>query len=205
MVKSLNRGMVESPPGKKNYVERCGKMRKDAENSPDHGSDFREISGGILAQGFGPGAIAVAVVGLAREADVSAGSDELFETAQVGAKLVVPDQAQPTVFEITPEPESEFFLERRSERYRFDFPAEAILGFFGQLRAEAAGVNTGAVKLGKTQQWIQVGFDFGEGLVVQLDAEAVPDHVAYFLADVDDAQIAFPGDVHAEKELRVGS
>ena len=173
--------------------------------SSDHRADFREISGGILAQGFGPGAIAVAVVGLACEPDVSAGGDKLLETAQIGAKLVVPDQPKPAIFEITPEPEGEFFLERRSERYRLDFPAEAIFGFLSQLRAEAAGVDAGAVKLGKTQQWIEVGFDFGEGFVVQLDAEAVPDHVANFLADVDDAEIAFPGDVHAEKELRVGS
>jgi len=189
----------------KKYVERCGKMRKDAENSSDHRADLREISGGILAQGFGPGAIAMAVVGLASETDVSAGSDELFETAQVGAELVVADQAESAVFKIAPEAESEFFLERRSERYRFDFPAEAVPGFFGQLRAQAAGVDTGAVKLRQSQQWIEVGFDFGEGFVVQLDAEAVPDHVAYFLADVDDAEIAFPGDVHAEEELRVGS
>ena len=41
------------------------------------------MAGGVVREGHGPGAIAVAVGGLAAEADVAAGSDFFAEAAQV--------------------------------------------------------------------------------------------------------------------------
>ena len=49
----------------------------------------------------------------------------------------------------------------------------------------------------------EFGFDFGEGTALEFEAGAVPDDVADFFADVDDAEVVFAADVDAEIEGRV--
>jgi hypothetical protein len=44
----------------------------------DHGADFVSDAGGVLAEGHGPGAVAVAVFDLAVEANVAGGRDLFF-------------------------------------------------------------------------------------------------------------------------------
>src|SRR5262245_4415389 len=44
-------------------------------------------AGGVLPEGFGPGTVAVAVVGFADEADVASGGDFLLQAPQVGAEF----------------------------------------------------------------------------------------------------------------------
>src|ERR1043166_5406750 len=52
----------------------------------------------VLAEGFSPKAVAMAVLGLAVEADVSAAGDKLFNCAQVRPQFEVSGNAQDPVF-----------------------------------------------------------------------------------------------------------
>ena len=60
-------------------------LRVSYEDRPGGGA----AAGGVLAEGFGPGAVAVAVVGVAQKRDFAAGGEFLFEATEVGAEFVV--------------------------------------------------------------------------------------------------------------------
>ena len=153
-----------------------------------------------MAKGFGPGAVAVAVFGVADEAEFAAGGDFFFDAAEVGVEGGVARDAEAAVFEITTECESEFFLEGGGEVDGLDFPAETFAGALSELDAHAGFVDASAFELGKAEERVEVGFDFGEGFVMELDAEAIVHDAADFFAEVDDAEVAAAGDVNTNEE-----
>ena len=85
----------------------------------------------------------------------------------------------------------------------FDFPAGAFPGALVKVGADGAGIEAGTLDLGQGQEGKEICFDLGEWAVMEIDAEAVPDYVADFFADIDDAEIFGPGDVHADIQLSV--
>ena len=155
---------------------------------------------GVLAKSHGPEAIAVAVVALADETDVAAEADFLFHGAEIGAEVVVADDAEAFVFEVGAEAEGEFFFDRGGEGDGFDFPAEAMLGALGELDAHAGGVDAGAFELGKFEQRIEFALDFVEGFILEFEAEAIVGDVADLFADIEDAEIVLTRDINAEVE-----
>ena len=159
----------------------------------------------MMREGHGPGTIAMAVAGLAAEADVAAGSDFFAEAAQVSAQFVVADQADLSVFQCGAEAEGQVLLDCRREMHGLDFPAELLPGAFGELHSDSSAVDAGTLDLWKGQQAVELEFDFGEGLILKFDPKAVPHNVADLLDDVDHAEVVYPGNVHAEEELMVES
>src|SRR5437763_1665656 len=79
-------------------------------SSTDHGSYVGQVPGSLLAEGFGPGAVAMAVLGFAIKANVAFGGHELFKPSQVGAKFVVAHQAEFAVFEVPAQAEGQLLL-----------------------------------------------------------------------------------------------
>lgn len=158
------------------------------------------MAGGMLAKGFGPGAVAMAVVGIAEEADFAARRELFFEATEIGAEFVVGRDAEVAIFKFMAEGEGELFFDRGRESDRLDFPAEALAGAFGELEAEAGLVDASAFELGKSEQRIELGLDFGEGLVVEFEAETVVGDGADFFAEIDDAEVVVAGDVNANEE-----
>src|SRR5438552_16125335 len=112
------------------------------------------MAGGVVREGHGPGAIAVAVTGFSAEADVAARSDFFAQAAQVSAQFVVADQADLSVFQSGAEAEGQVLLDCRREMHGLDFPAELLPGAFGELHANSGAVDAGTLGLGKTQQAI---------------------------------------------------
>jgi hypothetical protein len=104
-------------------------------------------------------------------------------------------EAKVAVFEIAAESESEFFFDGRGKSDGLDFPTEIGAGFFGELHAQAGGIDAGAFEGGQAQETIELGFDFGKGLIEEFEAEAVVDDGADFFAEVHDAEVVFAGDV----------
>jgi len=86
----------------------------------------------VLAKRLGPGAVAVGIAALTVEPDITPAGSFLAESAQVGPQLVVTNQAQPPVFEIAAQPESQFLFEWGGKVVRFDFPAEQAPGSFAR-------------------------------------------------------------------------
>src|SRR5947209_5805222 len=114
--------------------------------SGDGGAGGGAVAGGVLAEGFGPGAVAVGVICFAVEADVAAGGDLFSEAAQIGTEFVVAHNAEATVFEIGAETEGELFFQSGGEGERFDFPSELSFGFFAELDANSTGIKAGAME-----------------------------------------------------------
>src|SRR5215471_14096724 len=79
-------------------------------SSYQHGAGGDAVAGGVLTKGLGPGAIAVAIVGIADEGKFAGGSEFFFEAAKIGAEFFVGGNAEAAIFEIVTESESEFFL-----------------------------------------------------------------------------------------------
>jgi hypothetical protein len=152
----------------------------------------------VLTQGFRPGAITVRIIGFTGESNIAAAGDFFAETAQIGTEFVVANDAQPAIFEVASEAESEFFFDLRSEGNWFDFPAETLAGAFGKLHAEASGINAGTFELAQFEETIEFEFNFGEGFVLEFNSATIPQDVADFFADVDDAEVVFAGDVEAK-------
>jgi hypothetical protein len=171
-----------------------------SEDSYEDGAGAGAFAGGVLAQGFGPGAVAVAVFDLAQETEFAAGGKFFFQGAEVGAKVVVLRDAQAAILEIAAQCEGEFFLQRIGEIDGLDFPAEVFAGTFGEVGAESGLVNAGAFELRESEDGEEVGFDFGEWLVVEFEAQAVVHDAVDLFAEVDDAEVAVAGDVEAEVE-----
>jgi hypothetical protein len=146
----------------------------------------------------------MAVAALAEKTDVAGFGDFFFDAAKVVGELVVADDAEAAFFEVGAKAEGEFFFDGRGEGDGFDFPIETFGGAFGELRAEAGSVDAGAFELAQAEQAKEGGLDFGETTAAHFDAEPIPDDVTDFLADVEDAEIVFAGDVEAEVEDGVG-
>ena len=155
------------------------------------------MASGVLAESFGPGAIAVTVVGVADETELTAWGEFLFETAKVGAQFVIIGDTEMGIFELATEGERELFFERLRKIDWLDLPTEALTGLFGELDAHARFVDARALELRKAEQRIESIFDFGEGLLVELDAKPVVNDGAEFFSDIDDAEVVFSGDVEA--------
>ena len=158
----------------------------------------------MLTEGFGPGAIAVAVVGVADEGEFAARSQFLFYGAEVSSEFVVDGDAEVAVFDFVAKGESELFFHRLSEIDGLDFPAEAFLGALGELVAEAGFVDAGAFEVGQREQRIELGLDLGVGLLLELEAEAVADGAVDLFADIDDAEVVVPGDIKTQIEFGTG-
>jgi hypothetical protein len=105
------------------------------------------VAGCVLAEGFGPSAIAMGVVGFSGETEVAAAGDFFAETAEIGTEFVVANDAKSAIFEVTPDTEGEFFFYLRGEIYRFDFPTELFAGTFGKLHTQASSIDAGAFEL----------------------------------------------------------
>ena len=120
------------------------------------------MAGGVLAEGFGPGSVAMAVIDFADESEFARGADFFFEAAEVGAEFVVVGNSEIAILEIAAESEGELFFARRGKIDRFDFPTETLACLFGELGAHAGFVDAGALELRQAQERVKVGFDFGE-------------------------------------------
>ncbi len=156
------------------------------------------------AEGEGPGAIAVAVFGFADEADDAGRGDFFFEAAEIGAEFVVANDAEFEVFEGGAEGKGEVLIHGWGEGDGLDLGAEAFAGAFGELGADASGVDAGALELWECQEAVEFEFELRKGAIQELDTEAVPEEVAELLGDVDDGEVSFAGDVDAHEELDWG-
>jgi len=120
------------------------------------------VAGGVLAEGFGPGAVAMAVIDFADESEFAGGADLFLETAKISAEFVVVRNAEIVVLEIAAKSEGELFFAWLGEIDGFHFPSEALAGLFGELGTHAGFVDAGALELRQAQERVKVGFDFGE-------------------------------------------
>ena len=84
------------------------------------------MSCGVLAESFGPGAIAMAVVNFADETEFAGRADLFFEPAQIGAEFVIIGDAKIAVLEIAAEGEGELFFARLGEIDRLDLPTVLV-------------------------------------------------------------------------------
>ena len=98
------------------------------------------------------------------------------------------------------EGESELFFHRGSEIDGLYFPAEAFAGAFGELMAEAGLVDAGAFDLRQSEPGVELGFDLGERLTEEFEAQAVVGDGADFFTKVDDAEVVMASDVDADVE-----
>ena len=69
--------------------------------------------------------------------------------------------------------EGELFFHGGSEVDGFDFPTEPFAGALGELRAQTGLIDAGAFDLGKREQREKLGFDLGERLIEEFEAQAV--------------------------------
>src|SRR5437667_7732623 len=99
--------------------------------SYDEGGESAALGECVLAKGFGPKAVAVAVVAIAVEADVAAAGDLLSDAAEVVDESGVARDAEALFFKGGPEAVGHLFLDGCGREDRLDFPAEALLGFLG--------------------------------------------------------------------------
>src|SRR5436853_621959 len=119
------------------------------DDSTDEGAGGEAAASGVETEGQRPGAVAVAIVGFADEADVAAGGDFFFEAAQISAEFIVADDTQLDFFERGPQGKGKVFFYRLGKVDGFDFPAEAFAGAFGELGAHAGRIDAGAFELGQ--------------------------------------------------------
>src|SRR5262245_36769128 len=161
------------------------------------------MAGGVLAESLRPETVAMAVASFAEETDVAGLGDFFLDAAKVGDELVVANDAEAAFFEVRAQAEGEFFFDGRGKGDGLNFPFESFGGAFGELSAEAGGVDAGAFDLGQAKETKECGLDFGETAAAHFDAEPVPDDVADFFANVEDAEVVFARDVEAEVENRV--
>lgn len=173
-------------------------------SSSHHRAEVCAIPRSLLPQCLRPEAIAMTVAALAQEPDIAGLAHFFFDAAKVVNELIIANDAEAAFFEVGAEAEGEFFFHRRGEGDGFDFPFEAFGSAFGELSAEAGGIDAGAFDLAQGKEAKEGCLDFGESAATHFDAETVPNDVADFLADVEDAKVMFAGDVEAEVEDGVG-
>src|SRR5438067_12200961 len=105
-------------------------------NLCDGAAGFSAATDGVLAEGFGPKTVAVAVATFADKSDVAAAGDFLFDAAKVGAEFEISGDAQFSVLKGCAEAIGHFFLKGGGEGDWFDFPAKAFPGCFGHLHSQ---------------------------------------------------------------------
>src|SRR5262249_8523996 len=132
-----------------------GAASEEDSYSGDGGAELEFLALGVLAEGQGPEAIAVAGVGGADGTGVAAEANFLFDAAQVGAEFVVADETKEFILHVGAQAEGEFLFCLRGEGDGFDFPTEAVFGAFGEVHADAGGVDAGALELGEFEERIE--------------------------------------------------
>jgi len=100
----------------------------------------------VGGEGQGPEAVGVAAgAAVGGEAEVAGAGGGFFDGAEVGADIFVGGNTESAFFEEAAQAEGEVFFDRRGEGDGFDAAgAEAFEGAFGELAAEAGGVEAGA-------------------------------------------------------------
>ena len=104
--------------------------------SPNHhGADAALVGAeGVLAEGFGPEAVAVAVVAASIEADVPEGIDELFYPPQILGELAVGIDAEAFLLEGSQEAIGQFLFDGCGLKRRWlDLPAELVFPLLGRV------------------------------------------------------------------------
>ena len=119
-------------------------------------------------------------------------------TVEVVAQTFVAADAKQAILKIATQLIGELFFQLGGEGDAFDFPAPVLVSAFGQLHADPGSVDASALEFGQAQEAVEFVFLFGKGFVGKFDAEAVPDDVADFFADVDDGEVVFAANVEAE-------
>ncbi len=155
-------------------------------------------AGGFLAEGLGPEAVAVAVVGSAVQAEVACGGGDLLDGMEVFAELGVNGDAQGEGLKVAAEAEGELLFDGRRYCNGLDFAAELELCVFSELLAVAVFVDAGAPELWEFEQAIEVVLGDVEWGLVEFEAEAVVHDAVDFCSDVDDAEVVVAGGVKAE-------
>ena len=98
--------------------------------------------------------------------------------------------------------EGELLFDCGGEIDGLDFPAEFFASAFGELIAEAGLVDAGALDLREGEQGVELGFDLGERLIEEFEAEAVVGEGADFFTEIDDAEVVVASDVEADVKWR---
>src|SRR6185503_11070352 len=120
-------------------------------------------------------------------ANVTGHSDNFLYSAKVGMKLWVGIDADETVSESTAKAPSEVFFDWSTEVDALDFGAKSVFGAFDRLHSHAGGVDTTTFDILEGKDGIEFVLHAAELFLVQFDAEAVPEHIANLLADIDDS------------------
>ena len=94
----------------------------------DDGEEVLACFGGVLAESFGPKAIAVGIVGVAIETDVAGAGDEFLHATQIGVEFGICINAEEAILEGAAEGEGHFFFETGVEGDGFDFGTETLFG-----------------------------------------------------------------------------
>jgi hypothetical protein len=101
----------------------------------------------VLSESFGRGSIAVAVFDLTFEMDVARTGGFFFESAQVGTKGFVGNDADFSIFEGGSEAKGELFFNWGSDFDAVSFPAESVAGLFVELSANCVRIHATAFEL----------------------------------------------------------
>ncbi len=140
------------------------------------------------------------VLRFADEANVARDRGLLFDAAQIGAEFGVGVNAKAAVFERPPEFKGKLRFDRGREGDGLGFPAEPFLRTFGQLHAQAGGVDAAAFYGWEREDAPEFILDLGEGFVLEFQTVTVPEDIADLLADIDHAEVFLAGDVDADVE-----
>jgi hypothetical protein len=163
-------------------------------------ADGFAITGGVLAEGEGPGAIAMAIRRFAEEPDVAADGDLLAERTEIGTELVVADEPNGAILDVGAKTEREFLLGSQGKTEGFDLPAKLSFGFLSHLIADAGVIDAAAFDLREPKEAIEFEAHFGIGFVLELEPEPIVGDIAQFFADIDDEEIIFAADIDASEE-----
>ena len=68
---------------------------------------------------------------------------------------------------------------------------------YSELHAWSAVIDAGPLELRQAQDGIEVGFDFGEGFIMEFDFQAIVEDAVDFLGDVYDGELLRAGDINA--------
>ena len=152
----------------------------------------------MLAEGFGPETVTMAVVGIAGETDVAGTGDELFDGTEISMQFWICVDADDAVLKCTAEIKGHFFFDDLVEGDRLDLALEAFLGALGQLATHASGVDAAAFDLGQSENREYFGLHRCECFVTKFQAKAVPHDVTNLFPDIDDTKVVFTGDINPD-------
>ena len=164
---------------------------------------IRGGAGGVEGEREGPEAVGMAVGPVVGgEAEVAGGGGGFFDGAEVGAEEFVGGDAEVAGFEGVAEGVGEVFLDVGGEGEGFDAAlAEALLGAFGELAAEAGGIEAGAAEAGEGEALPEEFLLGVEGLVGEDGEVAGEEEAGGFFEEPEDGEVAGAANVHAEVEV----